>query len=320
MRMHYGISPHPRRSLRLTTVALLACLGGFSSTARASVRSRRAWLDAKGACCFPLAPGPLPVSRAQLADSLTRGWERHLRFPEGGQIVRTQGGWYPALGQLDMRLAGGIMEPDRDRDEAGLHPSGKVESRIAVRRFELDGSPMICEKAKVNLQVVASDARLDLEHDLHGRPMLMLSDAREARLEFSATRADLERLLVLSGNEGLRRWGITVHRAALDLRTRDNRTIDVDLRIETKVGFIPAGMRFRAHVDIDDHMNARLSHLTCDGDSALGPLLIQFIRPGLKKYEGAVKPLFTFPGEHLKLHAVELQGGEEIRIAADFGR
>src|SRR5665213_3305106 len=83
---------------------------------------------------------------------------------------------------------------------------------------------------------------------------------------------------------------------------------------------IIAGMRFAAHVDLDDQMNARVSHLRCDGDHALGPFIVGFIRPGLQKYEGATKPLFSFPGGQLKLHDVKIQGGEDVRVIANFGK
>lgn len=313
MRMFLG---HPGWTVAL---ALLFCLIA-SPPSHAAHYKRKAWFDVKGALCFPMGSGPLPATREQLVASLGRGWRIHLRFPEGGDQVTADNGRYPAIGRLYMNVAGGIMDPDRHKGEPGLRPTGHVERRIAVREFEFDGRPMICEKAKINLRVTASNAILDLEHDAHGRPMLMLDNAGAAMLDFGASRTDLERLLVLSGNEGGHRFGITVQSAQLSITTRNGRTIDVSLHLSTKVGFIPAGMRFAAHVDIDDQMNARVSHLRCDGDHALGPFIVGFIRPGLQKYEGATKPLFSFPGGQLKLHDVKIQGGEDVRVIANFGK
>jgi hypothetical protein len=66
-------------------------------------------------------------------------------------------------------------------------------------------------------------------------------------------------------------------------------------------------------------MNATLTHLQCDGDEALGPLIVGIIRPGLQKYEGKSKPVFSFPTGELQLRDVQIRTDDQIRVTALFG-
>lgn len=280
------------------------------------------WFDAKGVFAFPLGPGTLPATREELVESMTRGWKLHLRFPEGGDVVNTQGGWYPALGSLHIRLSNGIVDTNRDlTKDPSLRPSGKVEGRAAVRDFDLEALPLVEDKAKLNIHITATDARLDLQHDEHGRPMVMLADAKNATFQFQADMADIERVLMMDLNDAAEKYKVKAVKVKLKLEAVNNRSIDVDLRLSTKVlEYVPATMHFQAHVDIDGDMYAKLSHLKCDGDEALGPLITSLIRPGLHKYEGKSRLIFGFPTGDLKLRDVKIQGGDELRVTAIFAR
>ena len=149
--------------------------------------------------------------------------------------------------------------------------------------------------------------------------MLMLADAHRARLDFSATQPDLERILLMSAREAGRKYGVSVDRVDLKLNALTPHSIRLDLHLSTRVAFVPAGMRFQAQVDIDPSMNARLSHLQCDGDEALGPLIMGLIRPGLQKYDGKSKPVFSFPTGELQLRDVQIRTDDQIRVTALFG-
>jgi hypothetical protein len=294
---------------------------GHMQMAEAAPHKPRAWFDAKGAFVFPLGKGPLPQTREQLAAALKQGWSSSLRFPEGGDIVQATGGRYPAIGSLHIKLDGGISNPDPDDSaDPPLKPSGKVESRISIRDFSLTADPLVSEKAKMSVFISATDARMEMEHDDQNRPMIMLSDAREASFRFEASNADLERMIVLDLNEAGKKYGVKVKKAQLKVTATNDRSLDVDLHLSTLVALIPAGMRFQAHVDIDDDMFAKLSHLKCDGDEALGFLIVGLIRPGLAKYEGKSRAVFSFPTGELELRDVKIQGGDEVKISAKFAR
>ncbi|HWE02473.1 MAG TPA: hypothetical protein VG326_08675 [Tepidisphaeraceae bacterium] len=314
----------PTRRETIAAMAMAAFLwGGGDHRHQAEAASKRpkAWFDAKGAFVFPLGDGPLPSTRDELSDGLSRGWKAQLRFPEGGDLVKSTGGRYPAVGNLHVQLGGGIIDTDRDeKREPPLRPSGNVESRVAVRDFDLDARPLICDKAKLDMHLSATDARFDIERDEHGKPMVMMSDAKRASFSFQAGNEDIERMLVTDLNGAVERYHVTFQSAKLKLEAVNNRSIDIDLKLTAKVAFVPAGMHFQAHVEIDDEMYAKLSSLKCEGDEALGPLIVGLIRPGLRKYEGKSRLVFSFPTGQLKLRDVKIQGGDEIKIGASFAR
>jgi hypothetical protein len=311
-----------RRQL-LTCIAASAFLwgSGDGSHLLGATRRPKAWFDAKGAFVFPLGAGALPITRDELTASFTQGWKAHLRIPETSEVVQTSGGRFPAIGNLNIHLTGASSDINRDRTKnPPLKPSGKVEGRVTVRHFDLDARPMLTDKAKLNIHVAATDARLDIEHDEKGRPMAMLGDAKTAMFQFAATRSDLEHILTIDLDEAARKYGVSVKKVSLQLDAVNDRSIDVDVHISTTVAFIPAGMRFRAHVDIDGEMYAKLSKLQCDGDEALGFLIVGLIKPGLAKYEGKSRLVFAFPTGQLKLKDVKVQGGDDVTISAEFAR
>ncbi|HZK82703.1 MAG TPA: hypothetical protein VFC46_16585, partial [Humisphaera sp.] len=73
-------------STRQTIIGMAAAVifwgaGDDHRQAEAASKRPKAWFDAKGAFVFPLGKGPLPATRDELAQDLTRGWKAHLRFP-----------------------------------------------------------------------------------------------------------------------------------------------------------------------------------------------------------------------------------------------
>ena len=106
---------------------------------------------------------------------------------------------------------------------------------------------------------------------------------------------------------------------AMDSTVLDGRTIRVHLKLSTRVGFIPAGLHFRARMDIDDNLNGRLSELSCTGDEALGPLIGGLIQPFIEKYNGTTRPLMNFPATNIRLRGVEIVAEQTIRVSAAFG-
>lgn len=310
-----------RRDLLGTALAALVLgAGDGPPMAVAAPTKPKPWFEAKSAFVFPLAPGPLPTSRDELASSLTAGWKAHLRFPEATEIVNLDGGRYPALGTLHVNLNGAVVRSEGDKATPPLRPTGKVLDRVTVRDFDLSAKPLVSEKSRLDIHVAATDARLDFQYDRDHRPLAMLADAAEATLEFDVSIPDVERMLVADFNEMGQRYGVSVKKASLKFTAVNNRTLDLDLHLSTRVAFIPAGMRFQAHVDIADDMYARLTHLKCDGDEALGPLMTSLIRPGLAKYQGKSRPIFSFPNGQLKLRNVKVSGGDEIKVLASFAR
>jgi hypothetical protein len=84
------------------------------------------------------------------------------------------------------------------------------------------------------------------------------------------------------------------------------------------VGFLPAGLRFKARVDIDDKLNGTMTRLSCEGDQLLGPVMSTFIDPALRKYEGRTRPLIGFEWGRMKLQEVSMRSDDTLRLDARF--
>jgi len=110
-----------------------------------------------------------------------------------------------------------------------------------------------------------------------------------------------------------------VDRTKLKLDIEGSRTIRVDLKIDTRVGFLPAGLRFRARVDIDDQLNGKMTRLSCEGDQLLGPIVSSIIDPLLRKYEGKTRPLVGFDWGQMTLRDVKMDTTDAFKLEARFG-
>jgi hypothetical protein len=316
--------------LQPRTLALVCCLGlccamigPVAPRSAAAPRSApapqpvKAWFDARSVCIFPLAAGSLPKSRDELGSSLANGYQHALRVPDSGKLVQIHGESYPALDSLRIDLSDSSM-PAGIKSEK-IKPNNKPLSRVGVGNFDLVGNPLLCNDAKLNLHVHVADAQLDLEHDRGGKPIMLLADARDASLQFDAKCDDLQQILLTDLRAAASPYGLEIVSTTLHLTADSDHSVSVDLHLLTKFAMIPAGMTFRAHVDIDDQMYAKLTGLSCDGDHVLGPLIVGLLRPGLAKYEGKSRPLLSFPSPAMRLRTVQIKVDDRVHLTAGFG-
>ena len=279
-----------------------------------------AWIKADPFCVLPLARPEVPSTGGQLVDSMLAAWKKALTFKDPSRVITLVGGRYPSVDSMRVDLSHASAIPNVKREKVGDRRPGTQS--LAVRDFAIVAEPLVSQKTKsqADMQVTGTDVRFDLQKDKAGQPLLLLADAKSGTLHFDIAVADLERAMLAGAKERGGPGLLTIRSVDIDLRTVGPRSIDVSLRAGTLVGFVPAGLRFTARVDVDDQMNARISNLTADGDEVLGPLLVQFIRPGLSKYDGKTKPLMSFPNPQLKLKDVQIRGGDRITLDAVFGR
>lgn len=301
----------------LGCLLLLWAVNGAQPVSKLRPPKVKAWIDAKGLCLLPLGEGLLPLTREQLAISLTEGWKRSLRLRDPSRVVTVDGGTYPSVELLRIDLSDGRMDPKPKHDK--FNPSNRPDSRLGVASFQMVGQPLLCEKARINLDISASAVSMDLEHDRKGRHYLMLSQAKNGRFSVVVTCDDIEQLVLSMAREAAAPYGVTVTGTRFALDMEGDRSLTARLHLSTKVGFIPAGMTFAAHVDIDDAMNAKLSDLQCAGDEVLGPLIVGLLRPGLTKYEGKTRPLVSFASTDMHLRDFRLKVDDSIHLTAMFG-
>lgn len=281
-------------------------------------RERKAWVDGKGMCVFPFAADRRPGTADAFADAMARGYRRSLKLPADAKIVETTGGdTYPLVDAIRVDFCDAVVDTGKE----GRKPSEKYLTVHALDagRLEVLGHRVAVEDARVNIQMTADDARLVFARDEQGRPLLVLHDAKDGRMTLEVTLADVEKLLLAAARKGARHYGLSVNGTRLKLAVEDGRTVRVDLKLFTRVGIAPAGLRFRARLDIDERLDGTLSRLSCTGDQILGPLISGLIAPFLNKYNGVTRPLMNFPATEMRLRDIRITADRAVRVTADFG-
>ena len=300
----------------VTCAAAAWCLNGAAAPAN-QPNSNKAWFDAKSVCVFPLSARQMPSDREELMTAMVNGWKGALRLPDPDKVITAEGGAYPSITTLRIDLSDAVLRSEKKK--AKLRLSNNVEKSLDVDHLEVVGDPLLLNRAKLHLSLTATGAELELERDKKGKPLMMLADAKGGKLTFDVTMRDIESLLLHGAREAAGKYGITIEKTKLNLVAQTPRSIQASLYVATKVGFIPAGMLFKAHVLVDDAMNAKLTGLTCDGDEALGPLIVSLLRPALADYEGKTRPLLSFPAGHIKLKNLQLRIDDAVHLVAEFG-
>lgn len=277
----------------------------------------KAWLDAKHVFVFALGEGRMPQDSRELSVALSEGWKNGITLPDPEKAVFIDGGNYPSVGTLRIDFSQGRLKQTSKKDK--IEVNNKVEKNLQVEHLEVKGQPMLLQKAQLNMRLVADDARIDMERDRRGRPVMLLAQARSGTLDLDVSRSDAEALMLQNAREMASPYGVTVEKMQLAIVPQTPRSVQALLYVQTKVGFIPAGMLFQAHVTVDNAMNAKITGLTCEGDEALGPLIVHFLRPALAKYNNITRPLVSFPPGNMQLRDVAVRVDDGLHLNAAFG-
>ena len=303
------------------TVLVAACLcAGCARKPRQPVAKKppKPWIGTRSLCIFPMAQAPTPGEPQSLERAMTDGWRSRMIVPQGANLVEIEGGnHYRSLDSMLIDLSNVAI--DYDRDQKKLRPKGHVRDSLRVANFEFVANPLVLEKSKMLINMSVSDAKLDLRQDRRGRPMLTLTDARDGRLTLDVPREDLDALLFYAARKMAGKYGVGIDRTRLKFDVVEDRSIRADLKIDTRFGFLPAGLRFKARVDIDDNLNGRITRLSCEGDQILGPLISAIVDPALKHYEGKTRPLVGFEWGDMKLRDVTMRSDDGFHLEATFG-
>jgi hypothetical protein len=310
------------RSVAIVLCALVLC-SGCAHKRKPSVASagpEKPWIGTKSLCIFPMARGSTSATAQPeaLAAAMTAGWKARLEVPAGAELVRIQPGPHPGrLSSMSIDLTDVRVEAEGKQNR--LKPLRGSQGSVAVDHLELIANPLLVEKAHLLIGLTATDAKLDVRRDKQGRSMLTLTDAKDGTMTLEVPRKDVDWLLLHGARELASKFGVAVDRTKLKLDVEDNRTIRLDLKIDTRVALLPAGFRFKARVDIDDDLNGKMTHLSCEGDQLLGPLISSIINPMLEKYEGRTRPLVGFEWGEMKLRDVKMDTTDSFRLEAKFG-
>jgi hypothetical protein len=306
----------PARALAIGVAGFLLIAGTGAAPAAKERRPVKAWFDAGNVCLFRLGASGIPATPHELAAALTRGCRQALILPDEDNTVAIDGNEFPSINSITIDLSDGRF---RSTKKDKININNNVERNLLVRHVEVRAQPLLVHRAKLNVNLVADGAQVALERDRWGRPIMMLADARSGSLNFDVSMADAQAILLRTARDAASKYGITIERMDLKVVPETPRAVRAQVHVMTVVGFIPAGMTFKAHVTVDNAMNARLSGLTVDGDEALGPLIVGFLRPGLAKYNNEKRPLVSFPAGRVQLRDVAVRVDDSLHLTAAFG-
>jgi hypothetical protein len=265
---------------------------------------------------FHLGAKEFPKTADDLRESLLAGLEKLFELPDRDGIVEVEGGKYPRVGRLAVDLSDAAA--DTNRKVAKPVATGKRQEGVTADEVEVNGKPILIDEAALELALTASDVKLDFGKDRAGKPLLVLADARNGKVDARISKDDLEQLLTAKIAEKAEENGIRVEGAELELKSRGERSVSVDLRVKARK-LVSAVIRVSGDIDIDDELTARLSNLGCEGEGMLGNMAVGFIRPHLARFEGYELPLMAFSLGDVKLRDLKIRAGDALRVSAKFG-
>ena len=102
-----------------------------------------------------------------------------------------------------------VTVPTKRKDRK-LKPVGKPETVLRVENLEFVARPLLVEKARLQIAMTATDAKLDLRRDKRGRPMLTLSGAEDGRVTMEVSKKDVDALLLQNARESAGKYGVAV--------------------------------------------------------------------------------------------------------------
>lgn len=267
---------------------------------------------------FYLSGHDFPQSAQELESSLLESLRTLFTFSSGGaKPVRVEGGNYPKVDSIQVDLGGGAVNARRPPPK----PVGVGQSRPGVHasRLEILGHPLRLQEAKVHLDLSASDVSFDYDRDREGHPLLLLATAEAGHAAVEISRSDLEALLLAEARTAAARQGVAVEKAALDLVPIDQRSVAIAIRVTAKKLVARATVEVKGQLRVDDHLNAKLSALSCEGEGIMGVVAGNLIRPYLERFNNTELPLMAISLGAVHLHDLRLDAGDSLKVQATFG-
>ncbi len=263
---------------------------------------------------FPLFQKELPANAKQLADALSASLRHVLEIARDPVVVHTQG--FPDLDEIAIDLSGAKMRMNAARP---AFPSGEGEPAFSARTLNLVGSPVSIAGAAVHLALEAQNIVLYQNRDAAGNIFLLLYRAESGRIGVSLSLEDLETLITEVAKTEAGKHGIVIEDVLLNLTSKGNRSVGVELRVQARKLFVRTNVRISGQLKIDDQLVARLSDLNCSGEGAIGTMACGILTPHLQKLEAREFPLLAFSLGQLRLRDLDLVADDGIKIAAEFG-
>lgn len=259
---------------------------------------------------FLLGGSTFPQSGEDFRVALEQGMNI---FGLSSGVVQMGEGMYPYLNDLKFDLTGGRLSNEL-RPTEGV---GDMQTGIQTDHLEIIGSPVYYEKCPVNIHLIADHAQLDFDRDKQGRPLVALTCARNGKVEVQLLLKDLERLIFSIAQSAAKKHGVTIERVRLTLNSYGPHSLGFQAEITIRK-FMSAVIDLAGRVEIDNHLDAKISGLFCKGEGMVASLACNFLQPILERFNGRQVPLMAFPFGDIKLHDLQAEITDSLRIKAEF--
>ena len=141
-------------------------------------------------------------------------------------------------------------------------------------------------------------------------------DVSRGQLVLETGLKDLERLLVLVGNELAHEHGVVLQSARLKVVSHRPRQVDLYLTATAKRGIFRATVDLKGRLTLNDDFEARLTSLDMRGQGLLGGMFAAWMRPQLKQIEGQSFAIASLVPGDLQIQDVRIEVDEQIRLVA----
>ena len=266
---------------------------------------------------FPLAGKDFPTTADDLATAIRDALETVFTLPKKTAGVSVDGGKFPDLKSVTLDLDGAAVSATKPPPKpVGV---GKRKPGVTVDKLEISGHPIKYEKAKLDLDVSAKGLTFDFDRDKKGNPLLVLTDAKDGKVQAKISKADLQSVLLEAATLAAKQQGVAIQDLQLDLKQLGPRSVSASARVKAKKMMMSGVVNVKGQLDIDDELNATASGLECTGEGMIGGAAAGFLQKKIASYNGTQIPLMAFSLGDVTLRDLKIKLDSSLQVTAAFG-
>jgi hypothetical protein len=263
---------------------------------------------------FPLYTANFPSSAPDLECLLNHGLQRSFSFD--ADPVRVRDASYPHLKEIRVCLDGARLRSNPPRP-ASIR--GETFPALRVDQLSLSAQALSIGPASIDLSLHAHTVDFVQGKDSNEQVALALKNAADGKIEVSISHTSLAALITTLAQDQASKQGITISEAQLDLRPNNPHSLAAQVRLRVRKLFLNASLSVTGQLDLDDHLNLKISGLNCTGDGAIASLACAILTPYLRKIEDQEIPLMLLPLGEIRLRDARLAVDDNLSITAEFG-
>jgi hypothetical protein len=266
---------------------------------------------------FPLAGKDFPTTTDDLSTAIHDALETVFSLPKKSAGVSVEGGKFPDVKTVRLDLDGAAVSATKPPPKPlGV---GKRKPGITVASLEISAHPIKYENAKLDLGVSAKGLTFDFDRDKKGHPLLVLTDAKDGKVQAKISKADLQSLMLEGATLAAKQQGVAIQDLQLDLKQLGPRSVAADVKVKAKKLMMTGVVNIKGQLDIDDELNATVSDLACTGEGVVGGTAAGFLQKKIASYNGTQIPLMAFSLGDVTLRDLKIKLTDSLQVTAAFG-